>query len=82
VILARNNFPSIVGEEREWYLLQKFNSVPHHLLDIQTTPPHGHPAHVSSLEQIWVVPIPGVGVTFTTVIDMMSNGSGFKLVNL
>jgi len=28
VILARNDFPGIVGEEREWYLLQSLNSVP------------------------------------------------------
>jgi hypothetical protein len=34
VILARNDFPGIVGEEREWYLLQRLNSVPHHLLEI------------------------------------------------
>jgi len=34
VILADNDFPSIVSEEREWYLLQRFNSVPRRLLEI------------------------------------------------
>jgi len=28
VILADNDFPGIVGEEREWYPLQRLNSVP------------------------------------------------------
>ena len=33
-ILARNNFPGIVSEEREWYPLQRLNSEPHPFLDI------------------------------------------------
>jgi len=49
VILAHNDFPGIVGEEREWYLLQRLNSVPRHLLEIQSTPPHGDPALISAL---------------------------------
>jgi len=81
-ILAVNDFPGIVGEEREWYLLQRLNSVPHRLLEIQTTPPHGHPALVSALEPILVVIMPGVAETFKTVIDEMTHGTEFKLVNL
>jgi len=50
VILADNDFPGIVGEEREWYPLQRLNSVPRRLLEIQTTPPHGHPALISAHE--------------------------------
>jgi hypothetical protein len=53
LILAHNDFPGIVGEEQEWYLLERFNSVPRHLLEIQTTPPHGHPALVLALPQSW-----------------------------
>jgi len=81
VILAVNDFPGIVGEEREWHPLQRLNSVPRRLLEIQTTPPHGHPALVSALEQILVVTMPGVEETIKTVIDKMTNGTEFKLVN-
>jgi len=73
VILAHNNLASIVGEECEWYPLQRLNSVPRQLLEIQTTPPHGHPALVSAFEPILVVTMPGVAETFTTVIDEMTH---------
>jgi hypothetical protein len=43
VILPSNDFPGIVGEEQEWYLLQTLNSVARRLLEIQMTPPHGDP---------------------------------------
>jgi len=46
VILAHNEFPGMIGEEQKWYPLQRLNSVPSHPLEIQTTPPHGHPALV------------------------------------
>jgi len=82
VILAHNDFPGIVGEEWEWYLLQKFNSVACRLLEIQSTPPHGHPALVSTLEPILVVTMPGVAKTFRTVINEMTHGTEFKPVNL
>jgi len=82
VILADNDFPSIVGEEREWYPLQRLNSVPRRLLEIQTTPPYGHPALISAHEPILVVTMPGVAETFKTVIDEMTHGTDFKLVNL
>jgi len=82
VILADNDFPGIVGEEREWYPLQRLNSVPHRLLEIQTTPPHGHLAHISAPEPILVVTMPGVAETVMTVIDEMTHGTNFKLVNL
>jgi hypothetical protein len=82
VILAHNDFPGIVGEEREWYPLQRLNSVPHRLLEIQTTPPHGHPTPISAHESILVVTLPGVAETFKTVIDEMTHGTNFKLVNL
>jgi len=82
VILVHNDFPSMVGEEREWYPLQRLNSVPRRMLEIQTTPPHSHPALVSALEPILVVTIPGAAETFKTVIDEMTHGTNFKLVNL
>ena len=82
VNMVLNNFPGIVGEEREWYPLQRLNSVPRRLLEIQTTPPHGHPALISAHEPILVVTMPGVAETFKTVIDKMTHGTNFILVNL
>jgi SNF2 family DNA or RNA helicase len=82
VILEENDFPGIVGEEREWYLLQRLNSVPRRLLEIQTTPPHGHPALISAHEPILVVTMPGVAETFKSVINEMTHGTDFKLLNL
>jgi len=82
VILAHNDFPGIVGEEREWYPLERLNSVPRRLLAIQSTPPHGVPAMISALEQILVVTMPGVAETFKSVINEMTHGTDFKLINL
>jgi len=82
VILAHNNFPGIVGEEWGWYPLQRSNSVPGHLLEKQTTPPHGEPALISAHEPILVVTMPRVAETFTTIINEMRYGTDFKLVNL
>jgi hypothetical protein len=82
VIMAHNDFPGIVGEQWKRYLLQRFISVPHHLLEMQTTPPHGHPALVSAWEPILVVTIPEGAETFKTVIDEMPHGTDFTLVNL
>ena len=76
VILAHNDFPGIVGEEREWYALKRLNSVPHRLLNIKSTPPHRHPALISALEPILVVTMPGVAETFKSVIDKMIHGTG------
>jgi len=56
--------------------------VPCRLLEIQSTPPHGHPALISALEPILVVTMPGVAETFKSVIDEMTHGTDFKLVNL
>jgi hypothetical protein len=73
VILGHSDFPGIVGEERERYLLQGLNSVPHLVLEIQTTPPRKHPALISAHEPILVVTMPGVAQTFQTVIDRMKH---------
>jgi len=82
VILVHNDFPGIVGEEQEWYPLQRLNSVPRRLLEIQSTPPHQHPALISALELILGVTMPGVAETFKSVIDEMTHGINVKLVNL
>jgi len=71
-----------VGEEQEWYPLPRLNPVPRCLLEIQATPPHRHPALVSALEPILVVTMPGVAEIFKTVIDEITHGTEFKLVNL
>jgi len=82
LILAHNDFPSIVGEEREWYPLKRLNSVPRRLLEIHSTPPHGDQALISALEPILVVTMLGVAETFKSFIDEMSHGTDFKLFNL
>ena len=82
VILAHNDFPGIVAKEWGWYPLQRLNSVPRHLLEIQTTPSHRDTALISAHEPILVVTMPAVSETFKTVIDEMTHGTDFKLVNL
>jgi len=82
VILVQNNFPSIVGEEWKWYPLQGLNSVPRRLFKIQSTTPRGDPALMSSLEPILEVTMPGVAETCKSVIDEMTHGTDFKLLNL
>jgi hypothetical protein len=72
-ILADNDFPGIVGEEWEFYPLKRLISVPHHLLEIQTTPPHGHLALSSAHEPIFVVTLLAVAETFKTVYDEMTH---------
>jgi len=81
VILAHHDFPGIVAEEWEWYPLQRLNSVPRRLLEIQSTPLQGDPALNSALEPILVVTMPGVAETFKSVIDEMTHGTDYKLVN-
>ena len=80
--MANNAFPSIVGEKWEWYPLQRLNSVHRRRLEIQTTPPHGHPAHVSALEPILGVRMPRVAEAFKNVINEMTHGNVFKVLNL
>jgi len=82
VILAHNDFRSIVGEEQEWYSLPKLNSVPRRMLEKQATLSHGDPPLITAHEPLLVVPMPGVAETFKTVIDEMPHGTDFKLVNL
>ena len=82
VMLAHNDFPSIVGEKWEWYLLQRLNSVSRRWLDIQTTPPHGHSALGSALEPSLAVTLPGVADTSKTFIDEMTHVTELKLVNM
>jgi hypothetical protein len=56
--------------------------VPRRLLEIPTTPSHGHLARISAHEPFLAVTMPGVAETFKTVIDEMTHGTDFKLVNL
>jgi hypothetical protein len=58
VILVHNDFPGIVGEEMEWYLLKRLNSGLRCLLEIQITVPYGHPGRISAHEPILVVRMP------------------------
>jgi len=56
--------------------------VPWGLVQIQTTPPHVHPALILALELILVVTMPGVVKTFKTVIEEMTHGTDLNLVNM
>ena len=82
LILACNDCPGNVGEEQQSYPLQRLNCVPCDVLEIQTSPSHGHPALVSAVELILVVTMPGVAATLMPVIDEMTHGPDFNLVNL
>jgi len=82
VNLAQNDFPGIIGDEREWYPLRRQNSVPRRLSEIHSTPPQGHPALTSAFEPILGVTMHGVAETFKSVIDEMTYGTDFILINL
>ena len=56
--LAQYDFPGIIGDQREWYPLQRQNSVSRHLLEIQSTPLQEHPALTSAFDPILVVTMP------------------------
>jgi len=79
--MVQNDFPGMIGEEREWYPLRRHNSVPRHLIEIQKTPLQVHPALTSTVEPILVVTRPGVAETFKSVIDEMTLPTDFKLIN-
>jgi len=82
VILVGNDFPSIVGEDCGLYLFQRVNSVPRRLLDIQTIPTQRHPALISAHEPILVVTMPRLAASFKTVIDEMTHGIDYKLIDM
>jgi hypothetical protein len=82
VRLAHNSCPGIIGEYQEWYPLHRFNYVPRCLLEIETTPPHRHPALVSALKPILVVTISGVAEPFWAIINKTTHETNVKLVNL
>jgi hypothetical protein len=77
---VHNNIPGIIEEQREWYLLERLNSVPRHLLEIVVIPPHPHPVLISAYEPILVVAMRGVAETFKTDMDKMPQRTNFKLV--
>jgi len=82
VNMVQNDCPGIICEEREWYPLPRHNLVPHCLMEIQKTPPQGHPALTSTLDPILVVTIPRVAEMFKSVINEMTFATDFKLINL
>ena len=75
VDMAHNDIPGIISDEWEWYPLRRQNAVPHHLSEIQSTPPQGHPALTLALVPILVVTMPGVAETLKSVIDEMTYGT-------
>jgi len=80
--MVQNNFCRIIGEEREWYPLRRHNSVPRRLMEIQKTLLQGHPALTSALGRILLVTMTEVADTFKSVINEMTHGTDFKLINL
>ena len=79
--MVQNDFPGMIGEEREWYPLRRHNSVPCRRMAIQTTPLQGHPVLSSALGPILVVTMPGVAETFKSVIDEMTFATDIKLID-
>jgi len=55
--------------------------VPYRLLEIQLTPPQGHPVLTSSFQPILALTKPGVAETFKSVIDEMLYAAEFELNN-
>jgi hypothetical protein len=82
VDLAQNNIPGIMGDEWEWYPLWRHNSVPRHLSEIQYTPLLGHPALTSAFEPILVTTIPRVAEALKSVVDKMTYGTDYQLINI
>jgi hypothetical protein len=82
VNMVQNDFPGIIGDERERYPLRRYNSVPCHLIVTHQIPPQGHPVLTSALEPIQVVTMPGVAEKYKNVIDEMKFATDFKLNNL
>ena len=81
-IIAQNHIPRSISDEREWYLLRRQHGVPCCLARIQSTQPQGHPALTSDFDPILVVTMPGVAVMIKSVIDEMTYGTCFQLINL
>jgi len=73
--IAQNDYPRIIGIDWEWYPLQRLNPVPRRLLEIHTTPTHGHQSLTSAIETILVVTMPRGAETFNSVIDEMTYGN-------
>jgi len=80
--MVQNDFPGIIGGEWEWYPLQRHNSVASRHMEIQKTPPQGHPALTSALEPIQGVTIPRVAESFKSVINEIRYATHIKLINL
>jgi len=80
--MVQNNFPGIIGKERERYPLWRHNAVPCCLIEIQKTPQQGHAVLISALKCILVVTMPGDAETFKSVIDEMTYATNFKPLNL
>jgi hypothetical protein len=76
--MAQDNCLGSIGEEREWYPVQRLNSVPCCLLEIQTTPALRHPVLTSALESIIVVKVPRVATTFKSANNEMEHGTDFS----
>jgi hypothetical protein len=79
---VQSNFPSIISEVWEWHPLRTLSFVFHCVIVIQKSPLQGYLALTSSMEQILVVTMPSVAEMFKCVINAMSYGSDFKLINL
>lgn len=80
--MAQNDFPGMISDTWEGYMLQRLNSVPYRLSAIQSTPPPGHPVLTLGFEPILVVTILGVAESSKGVIDDMTYGIDFELTNL
>ena len=76
------NNPCIMDEERKCYPLCRLNSLSHRLLVLLTTPLARYPMATSVFEPILVVSLPESAEAFKSVIDQMTYGTDYQLVNM
>lgn len=81
VNMALSDVPGIIGEELQWYMFRRFNSVPRHLIQIQHTPLQGHPSPKSCSQPNLVLTMIRVQETFKNLIGKMTDISINEVIN-
>jgi len=81
VNLAKNNYHATFSDIWEWYLLQRLNSVPNYILEIQTALLVRHPAPKSPHELILLVTMCRVTERFRRGMNEITYETKYNLVN-
>jgi hypothetical protein len=69
-VRLQNNIPRSMGDKLEWDVLQRQNSVPCSISEIQSTPLQRHPALTSVVEPIQVMALPVVVETLSVSLKV------------